>query len=156
MRRSDKEITDRAEIDAVIHGCDVCRLAFAVANEPYVVPLSFGYDGQHLYFHTANTGKKIDCIAANNRVCFEMERDVRLVKHDRQPCDWTFTFESVIGLGTVTEISSPDGLVSGLNHVMEHYSDRSWDFDPSDITGVRVWCLAIESLTGKRSVRKDD
>jgi len=49
MRRKEKEIKSRAEIDEVIAGCQVCRLAFAVHGEAYLVPLSFGYDGSALY-----------------------------------------------------------------------------------------------------------
>ena len=78
MRRTDREIITRKEIDSIIDSCDVCRLAFAVQNEPYLVPVSYGYDGEALYFHTAREGQKIDCIGANSRVCFEFERNVKL------------------------------------------------------------------------------
>ena len=50
MRRTDKEITSRSEIDEIIRDSDVCRLAFAVSDEPYLVPVSFGFDGKTLYF----------------------------------------------------------------------------------------------------------
>ena len=72
MIRAEKEIKDCSEIDGVIRECRVCRVAFARDGEPYLVPLSFGYDGEALYFHTAPKGKKIDCIDANPRVCFEL------------------------------------------------------------------------------------
>ena len=155
MRRNDKEVTDRAEIDAVIRGSDVCRLAFAVGDEPYIVPLSYGYDGHSLYFHTADEGKKIDCIAANNRVCFEMERNVRLVSHPDKACSWSFSFESVVGLGTVHELLSPEEKAQGLNHIMEHYSGREWKLDPPALAGIRVWRVAILSVSGKRAERKE-
>jgi nitroimidazol reductase NimA-like FMN-containing flavoprotein (pyridoxamine 5'-phosphate oxidase superfamily) len=155
MRRADKEITDRADIDAIVHECDVCRLGFAVDNEPYVVPVSFGYDGSDLYFHTARTGRKIDCIEANNRVCFEVERNVELIRDPEQPCEWTFAFESVIGFGMVLELASDEDRERGLNQIMEHYCGRRWRFDPPATRSVRVWRLVIESITGKRSERKD-
>ena len=78
MRRSGREITARDELDAIIHSSLVCRLAFADQNEPYLVPVSFGYDGTAVYFHTASSGRKLEFIARNNRVCFELERDLRL------------------------------------------------------------------------------
>ncbi len=155
MRKSEKAIESRAELDAVIGGCDVCRVAFAVENEPYIVPLSFGYDGRSLYFHTAETGKKIDCIEANPRVCFEMERNVRLVEHPRKPCMWSFAYESVIGFGVVGELLSPEDKERGLNHIMEHHSGQRWDLDPAEIGGVRVWRLPIDSVSGKRSDFKE-
>jgi nitroimidazol reductase NimA-like FMN-containing flavoprotein (pyridoxamine 5'-phosphate oxidase superfamily) len=155
MRRQDREIRNRAEIDEVIRVAEVCRIAFAVENEPYVVPLSFGYDGRRLYFHTAEMGKKIECIKANPRVCFEMERGVRLVEHPRKACSWSFAFESVIGYGTLCELLTPEDKERALSHIMEHYSDRTWDFDPAEMTGVRVWSLAVETVSGKRSTVKE-
>ena len=96
MRRTDKEITCRSEIDEIIHGCQVCHVGFAVDGEPYVVPVSFGYDGVALYFHTARDGRKIDFISANPRVCLQFERDVNLVTSETDACKFTFSFESVI------------------------------------------------------------
>ena len=106
MRRADKAITDRAELDEIIRDSQICRVAFAVDNQPYLVPLCFGYDGSALYFHTARRGKKIDCLERNPRVCVEFERNVRLVTDKADPCKWTFAFESVIADGVVEELCS--------------------------------------------------
>lgn len=151
MRRSDREITSREEIDAIIEGSEVCRLAFAFADEPYLVPVSFGYDGAALYFHTATSGRKIDCIEANNRVCFEFERNVHLQPGGDIPCAWTFAFESVIGYGTVTELVAPEEKMQGLNEVMLHYSGKAWEYEPSVLTMTRVWRIEMDCVTGKRS-----
>ena len=155
MKRADREITSRDEIDAIIRGSDVCRLAFAVADEPYIVPVSFGYDGRNLYFHTARSGKKIDCIAANNRVCFEFERNVRIVAHPAKACGWSFSFESVIGFGEVHELHAPKEKTRGLNHIMDRYSGREWEFDPAVVRGIRVWRVSISSVSGKRAEHKE-
>ena len=68
MRRRDREIASRQDIDSIIRSAPVCRLAFADGKEPYVVPVSFGYDGETIYIHTAKSGRKIDFIEANSRV----------------------------------------------------------------------------------------
>ena len=103
MRRLDKEIEIRSEIDKIIHGCQICHLGFAMDGEPYVVPVSFGYDGVALYFHTAREGRKIDFISSNPRVCLQFERDVNLERSEADACEFTFSFESVIGYGDVVE-----------------------------------------------------
>ncbi len=151
MRRRDKEISSRAEIDAVISSAVVCRLAFARDNEPYVVPISFGYDGEAIFIHTAGKGRKIDFIQANNRVCFEFEAGVELRTDDDEACAWTFNFQSVIGYGSVTEIEDPADKTRGLNHIMRHYSGREWNIELPAVTTTRVWRIDIESVTGKRS-----
>ena len=49
---------DKEKIDAVIREARVCHLGMTDGNTPYVVPLSFGYDGHYLYFHGKSAGKK--------------------------------------------------------------------------------------------------
>jgi len=183
MRRHDKEITSRQEIDTIIGSALVCRIALADGDEPYVVPVSFGYDGEALFIHTAKSGRKIEFIEANSRVCFELEDNVSLQADDGDACKWTFAFESVIGYGTITELETAEaddgdackwtfafesvigyGTITeletagerarGLNQIMLHYSGREWEIDEAAIATTRVWRIKIESLTGKRSVEK--
>jgi hypothetical protein len=151
LRRSDKEITDRSHIDRIIRGSQVCRLAFAVDDQPYVVPLSFGYDGKALYFHTARRGKKIDFIAANPRVCFECERNVQLLTNSSDPCGWSFSYESVVGHGTISELVSHEDKAYALSQIVHLCSGREWDSASTNLDSVRVWRLPVESVTGKRS-----
>ena len=154
MRRRDKEITNREEIDEIIRSALVCRIAFADRDEPYMVPVSFGYDGRALYIHTAKTGRKINFIELNNRVCFELEGNISLQTDDGDACNWTFAFESVIGYGTITELETAEDRTHGLNQIMLHYSGREWDIEPSATATTRVWRIGIESVTGKRSAEK--
>lgn len=154
MRRRDKEIITRQEIDAIIRQALICRIALADRNEPYVVPVSFGYDGDALFIHTAKSGRKIDFVEANNRVCFELETNVSLKTDDHNPCEWTFEFESVIGYGTIVELEAGEDRIRGLNQIMLHYSDREWDIDDEATATTRVWRIDIESMTGKRSLEK--
>jgi nitroimidazol reductase NimA-like FMN-containing flavoprotein (pyridoxamine 5'-phosphate oxidase superfamily) len=154
MRRTDKELTDRLAIDAVIRGSLYCHVAFADGDIPYVLPLSFGYDGSALYFHTAKTGKKIDCISANPRVCFAMECGVELISGGSNPCKWTFSFNSVVGDGLVTELRTLEEKAHGLNQIMLHYSQAEWQFDSASLASTRVWRIEIRSISGKTSEHK--
>ena len=150
MRRTDREITDRGTIDQIITAAGVCRLGLSNRDQPYIVPVSFGYDGKAIYFHTALEGMKIDYINTNARVCFEMEQDVRLVGNEEVACKWGQLYSSVIGFGTVREITDPPGRLAAMNQVMQHYSGKQWDFDPETFAQVRLWCISIDQLTGKR------
>jgi nitroimidazol reductase NimA-like FMN-containing flavoprotein (pyridoxamine 5'-phosphate oxidase superfamily) len=154
MRRKDKEIPSLREIDAIIRGCDVCHLALALENEPYIVPVSFGYNGAAFFFHTAQSGRKIEFLESNNRVCFEFERNVRLQADPDAACKWTFAFESVIGYGRVSELIDPAEKARGLNQIMLHYSGREWELDTPLLARTRVWQVLIDSLTGKRAEEK--
>ena len=58
MRRKDREITDRAEIESILNEAMVCRIGLADGGEPYVVPISFGYEGGEVYLHSALEASK--------------------------------------------------------------------------------------------------
>jgi len=150
MRRTDREIQSRETIDQIIAVAGVCRLGLSNLDQPYIVPVSFGYDGKAIYFHTATEGRKIDYMTANPRVCFEMEQDVHVIRNEELACKWGQSFSSVIGFGWVHEITDHPGRKAAMNQVMQHYSGRQWDFDPETFAKVRLWRISIEELTGKR------
>jgi nitroimidazol reductase NimA-like FMN-containing flavoprotein (pyridoxamine 5'-phosphate oxidase superfamily) len=155
MRRKDKLIESRADIDGIIAGSEVCRLALAVDAEPYLVPLSFGYDGDAIYVHTAKKGKKIDYFRANDRVCFEFERNVQYVRDGTDACSSTFSFESVIGYGKISELVDPDLKEYALRQISLHYGETATQFPNNAVGKVRVWKISIHSVGGKRSPLKD-
>jgi uncharacterized protein len=154
MRRKDKQIESKDLIKKVIAKARVCRLGLCKDNMPYIVPVSFGYDGNYIYFHTAIEGMKLDYIAANNRVCFELEHDVRVISDKNEACKWSFSFYSVIGFGTVAEIVDAERKLYALNQIMQHYSDREWNFNENLVEKVRLWSISIEQITGKQSKDK--
>jgi uncharacterized protein len=154
MRRTDKEIADRQQIDEIIRGSLVCRVAMANDNAPYVVPMSFGYDAAAIYLHTSPVGKKIEYFEANPRVCFEFERNVELRRDPQNACKWSFNFESVIGYGTISELTGPAQKEHALNEIMRQYSGKTWPFEGASVAKVRVWKIAISSMTGKQAKPK--
>jgi len=151
VRKKDKEILDRRIIDKIIRSCLVCRVGFSLSDQPYIVPMNFGYDGQNLYFHTAREGRKVEMIEANNRVCFEFDTDVQIVQDD-VACKWTCQYKSVIGFGWMCELKSELERISGLNQIMIQYSGRTWEFDRRILSKARIWKLNIEEVTLKQSL----
>ena len=49
MRLKEKEITDRGEIEELLSGEKVCRVAMCDGNAPYVVPTTYGYKEGVIY-----------------------------------------------------------------------------------------------------------
>jgi hypothetical protein len=154
MRRSEREITSRDEIDAILLRERTLRVAFAADNEPYVVPLSYGYDRRNgaLYMHTAEVGRKLEFIARNPRVCFEVEGPTSLRPAD-EACAWGLDYESVIGYGRVSEVVDSEEKVHALRCLMRQQTGASttWTFAAEELPAMRVWALSIESVTGKRA-----
>jgi len=151
MRRKEKSVQDRKLIDNIIHASDVCHLSCCMDEQPYLIPISFGYDGAAIYIHTAPEGKKISIFEQNPRVCLSFVSYAKLQTNDEQPCNWSFSFSSVIAEGEIKEISSSKGKTKALNHIMTHYSGRSWGIPEKAISGTRVWKIILEHIGCKIS-----
>jgi len=151
MRRTDKEITDRTAIDQIIWSSQVLRLGMSKNEVPYIVPLSFGYDGSAFYVHTALTGRKLEFFQANPGVCFEVEQGVTLRPHPTDPCEWSFSFQCIVGYGTLSELVDVVEKQEALVQIMRHYAEGEWKFPPAALAGIRVWKIKVDRITGKQS-----
>lgn len=150
MRRADKQIADQNEIDGIIRQSRVCRLAMADGDQPYVVPLNFGYDPPCLFFHSADQGRKLDILRKNPKVCFAFDH-LEKIEKDATACDWGAAFVSVIGEGTAQILEGAEEKVAGLKAIMAQYSNRSFDFPLESLEKTAVIRVTISSMTGKRS-----
>jgi nitroimidazol reductase NimA-like FMN-containing flavoprotein (pyridoxamine 5'-phosphate oxidase superfamily) len=150
VRRSDREITEQSEIEAIISRARVCRLALSDGASPYVVPMNFGYHDGVLYFHSAPSGRKIDIIRRNASVCFEMDVDCEVVE-GAAPCDWTTRYRSVVGFGTAAIIEDPAEKRFGLAVIVEQYADRRFEVPEETARRTAVIKVTIDRMTGKRS-----
>ena len=152
MRRHEREIRDRALIDDIIRRAQVCHLGLVDGEVPYVVPLSFGYDGQALYFHCAPQGRKLDLIRRNPRVCFEFDIMEGLIEA-AQACHWGVRYQSVMGTGTAHIAEDAAGKRQALAAVMAQYSEGTYTFPDDAVARTGAIRVTIESITGKQSAR---
>ncbi|TET25826.1 MAG: pyridoxamine 5'-phosphate oxidase family protein [Dehalococcoidia bacterium] len=143
------EITDINEIEEIIKGAVCCRLGLVDGDKPYIVPVSFGYQRNALYFHGALEGRKVELIKKNSKVCFEIDSDVEIVKAD-EPCDWTMKYRSVIGVGRA-RILEGEEKIYGLRMIMRQYTKGDSSFPKSELDSVLVVRVDIESLSGRKS-----
>jgi len=144
-----RKITDINEIEGIIGKAGVCHLGLVDGDEPYVVPVSFGYERGALYFHGNLKGRKIELIKKNNRVCFEMETDVS-VKEAEQACDWGIKYLSVIGVGRAYILENDEQKSHALNLITERYTGSVLSFQKSEMDKTLVVKIDIESMTGKQ------
>ncbi len=150
MRRTDRQITDSAEIESILQESMICRLGLADGGEPYIVPLSFGYTGGAIYLHSALDGKKISMINRNPRCCFEIDQCGKVTRTE-PPCAWGIEYRSVIGFGRACIIEDSEEKKRGLNCIMSHYGGEPQQFSDENIRNVCVIRIDIESMTGKKS-----
>jgi len=152
MRRADKEILDREELNRILDEAMVIRLGMLDGSRPYVVPLNFAREGDDLWFHAAKAGRKLDCLRAAPAVCVEADRFLTLRTGTSACDDWTSHYESVIGFGTAEIVEDATARLQGLRAIMRKYSGRDdWEFTEASVKGTAVVRIRLDSLTGKRS-----
>jgi nitroimidazol reductase NimA-like FMN-containing flavoprotein (pyridoxamine 5'-phosphate oxidase superfamily) len=153
VRRKDKEITDKAEIEKIISSAKICRLAMVDNGEPYIVPLCFGYKKEIFYFHSSLQGRKIEILKKNSRVCFELDIDAKIVK-GKEACKWGLHYKSVIGWGSAVLVTDPDQKREALDIIMAHYAEETGEvftYSDSAIKNTSIIRVNVGFISGKKS-----
>jgi uncharacterized protein len=150
MRRKDKQISDQSILEEIIRTAQVCRVGFSDSGQPYIVPMSFGYQDNVLYFHCAPEGRKLECIRKNPKVCFEFDEDVVPVVHEKV-CRWSMKYKSIIGYGRVEFVENTEDKRYALEIIMRQYSRDKYDFPPPEIERLTVFKIMIDEMSGKQS-----
>ncbi|ACF14291.1 putative nitroimidazole resistance protein [Chloroherpeton thalassium ATCC 35110] len=149
MRRKDREIVDRLEIDAIIHSATVMHLAMSDNDVPFLVPLFYAYDGQAIFFHSAHAGTKMEILKRNNKVCFEISVDHGVIESE-QACDFEARHRTVIGFGSASFIEDEAEKTSALDLIVARFSDKKFDYPKAAVNRTAVIKIEIESIKGKR------
>jgi len=145
------KITDIDEIEGIIKKALICRLGLVDNDEPYIIPVCFGYERGALYFHGSLKGRKVELIKKNNKVCFEMDIDAELEKSE-DPCKWVMKGKSVVGVGRASILEDDGEKSHALRLIMGHYSEGEFSFPKPALDSVSVVRVDISSITGKKIV----
>jgi uncharacterized protein len=155
MRRKDREVNSIEDVEEIINKADVCRVAFAENDLPYIVTMNFGYRPMpepRLYFHCAKEGRKIEMMKKSNLVCFEMDTDHVLVKGEKS-CDWGMKYSSVVGYGKLRFAEEEHERIEGMDSIMSHYgANPPFEYGENIFRNTVVLCLEISDMTGKKKI----
>ena len=154
MRRNDREL-DFPAILSLLDRCRIVRLAMIDGQEPYIVPLNYGYtctDGQiTLYCHSAKEGRKLDVMRANPHIGFEMDADYRLQTHE-EACHHSNLFSSVIGTGEF-ELLEGEAKKQALSVLIRHQTGRDFVFTDAQANSVAVFAIHVKTISGKAKTK---
>jgi nitroimidazol reductase NimA-like FMN-containing flavoprotein (pyridoxamine 5'-phosphate oxidase superfamily) len=149
----DRAISDPAALDDVMRRGKFATIAMCQEGEPYVVTLSYGYDTRRraMYFHMATTGRKLEAIAQDARVCATVIIDGEYVKGECR-----HRYESIVLTGRMAVVDDPEEARHGIRTLITHLED-----DPDDVwerqaldreetwRRLSVARLDIDEMTGK-------
>ena len=152
MTKREFQITDESRILSILDTAKVLRLGLAVDNEPYVVPMNYGYtmeDGRLvLYLHSAVRGKKLDMIRANPRVFFELDCDVTPFE-GKVACQYGLTYSSIMGRGTARIVEDVEEKMQAMSILMRTQTRKEFTFNERLVSIVAVIRIDVEEYTAK-------
>ncbi len=152
MRRKDREVVDIKEKIEIINNCKIVRLAMKDNEGLYIVPLNFGYsyldDKLTLYCHSAKEGRKLDAIAENSEVAFEMDCQHKLIEA-QLPCLYGFYFKSIIGNGVASIVEDMEEKKIALSLLMKHQAGKDFVFEDKHAKAVTVFKVEVTNFSAK-------
>ena len=152
MTKRERQVTDPKQIMAIFDKAKVLHLGLAVDNEPYVVPMNYGYtmeDGNLvIYLHSALQGKKLDMIRQNPNVFFEIDCDLQPFEGVK-PCQYGMVYSSVMGKGVARIVEDVEEKKQAMMALMKTQTGKDFSFEDRWVSIVAVIRIDVESYTAK-------
>jgi nitroimidazol reductase NimA-like FMN-containing flavoprotein (pyridoxamine 5'-phosphate oxidase superfamily) len=139
----------RAECRDLVTRLGFGRLACAHQNQPYIVPIYFAYEHDHLYGF-ATLGRKVEWMRSNPLVCVEVDE---VISH--------FRWSSVVVLGRYEELPDTSEYAGVRLQAQVRLERRAlwWQtaYVASQVRGepdsakAVFYCIHVEEMTGRRA-----
>lgn len=152
MRRKNQVLTAGETAAVLERGTSGVLALLGDGGYPYAVPMSYVYDGAHIYFHCAKAGHKLDAIRREPKASFcVIDRD-QIV-----PEAYTSYFRSVIAFGTIRILEDEGEMRQAIEKLALRYAPgdtpqgRQAAID-KDWAPLCVLEMTVEHLTGKEAI----
>ena len=152
LTKRECKVTDLTEIIRILDTAKVLHLGMSVNDEPYVVPMNYGYameDGKLvLYLHSAVKGRKLDMMQANPKVFFSIDCD-RMPFEGRVPCQYGLVYSSIMGRGTATIVEDVEEKKQAMTLLMKTQTGKDFTFEDRLVSIVAVIRIDVAEYTAK-------
>jgi len=128
---------------ALLRGSRVARLGVVdCGGEPYVVPVNYVFDGEHVYLHSL-PGRKVEAMRARPRVCVQVD-DIR----------GDLSWRSVIAYGPAEEVRRADDRARALGLLLSLFPQltpvESLMAGDANAPSPLAFRIRVERVTGMR------
>ena len=151
------ERTVPEEASEILSSGMVAHVGFIEEGLPYVIPLTYHYDGQspdRLYLHGSIRSRAMEVLASGAPVCVTVTLADGLV-YSRKAMNHSMNYRSVVLFGTAREVTDPDKKFELFDQMVQRYfPDRllERDYNPPPASDLGVTSLVevrIEEWSAK-------
>ena len=147
MTKRELQITDEGQIRSILDTAKVLHLGMCVENEPYVVPMNYGYT-LVFYLHSAVRGKKLDMLRENPRVFVELDCDWMPFEGEK-PCQYGLSYSSLMGRGNARIIEDVSEKIEAMKLLMKTQTQKDFEFNERLVSIVTVIRIDVEEYSAK-------
>ena len=152
MTRRERQLFDINEIIKILDKSKVLHLGLVDGDEPYVVPMNYGYTMENekltLWLHGATQGRKLDVMRANPKVFFSMECDLVPFEGD-VACRYGVGYSSLMGKGIAEIVEDVEIKKNALTYLMKTQTGKDFEFNDKLVSVVSVIKIDVSEYTAK-------
>ena len=153
MKRRERQIFDIDKILEILDKSKVLHLGLVDGDEPYVVPMNYGYTYENenliIWLHGGTTGRKYDLIRKNPKVFFEMECDLVPFESD-VACKYGLSYSSLMGKGIAKIVEDSDEKQKALSILMKTQVNKDFQFNEKLASVVGIIKIEVSEFTAKQ------
>jgi nitroimidazol reductase NimA-like FMN-containing flavoprotein (pyridoxamine 5'-phosphate oxidase superfamily) len=152
VREPQRAVYDRDAVNQILDEAFLCHVGFAVDGQPYVIPTSYGRDGDVLYIHGSAASRMLRNLDQGVPVCVTVTLVDGLVLA-RSVFNHSMNYRSVVILGTATLVNDPAEKLAALRALSEHIITHRWDDsrqpNEKELKATSVLRLPIDEFSAK-------
>jgi nitroimidazol reductase NimA-like FMN-containing flavoprotein (pyridoxamine 5'-phosphate oxidase superfamily) len=151
-RAADRGRYDTETIHAILDDGIVCHVGFCLDEQPFVIPMGYGRDGNRLILHGSVGSRAMRALADGAPVCVTVTLLDGVVVA-RSVFHSSMNYRSVVVLGRAEPITDPEEKMAALEGLTEHLIPGRWADArlPNDreMKGTLVLGLALDEASAK-------
>ena len=152
-RRKDRTIKSTREIKLLLKRMPVGRLAVSTKDGPYIIAVNYLFFKDCIYFHSGLSGRKVEALGANPRVCFLVDEVGPQVIWE-EGCGISQIYKSVVCFGKAEFLEESTEKRRILEQLVQKYVPSSYNLAPMDNRNIEMAAIVkivIESMSGKKN-----
>jgi len=126
VREPQRAVYDREAVYQILDEAFLCHVGFVVDGQPFVIPTSYGRDGDVLYIHGSAASRMLRNLDQGLPVCVTVTLLDGLVLA-RSVFNHSMNYRSVVTLGVATLVDDPAEKLAALRAISEHIIPNRWD-----------------------------
>ena len=152
VREPQRAVYDRDAINQILDEAFLCHIGFVADGQPYVIPTSYGRDGDVLYIHGSAASRMLRNLNEGIPVCITVTLLDGLVLA-RSVFNHSMNYRSVVILGTARLVDDPVEKLAALRALSEHILPQRWDDsrqpNEKELKATSVLRIPIEEFSAK-------